>query len=1842
MGNGPGPQVGMQRGNELLFGPQMPGQFGSFSPMMDPMLMTVLLEQFTHGHAPPGQAQLLRPGAQQHYPQTPPSNKEGRTGLQTSGWEAYGMEESEAETEPPAYQSTGFRVPDRGAARRYPPFQDMQSFARERGSRDSSLIPPRSSQWEDQATMGRLDHLTHLSGGELAEAILQASPEQRERITEGETRLEALLREEEEHGHPVPMTRQRMMFAQNLEDLHQQGLVDPQLGQRNREYMELLETRDRSAIDYGLKHGYGPPVGADPAQVQESAFNAERRPARQPAAANPVSHERMGVREIKLDKWGEGKNSSTWGALRSAGWSDKEIIEQKLVDRVAELNGLEDPAKVLAGQTLKVPTRGGQGGEQQGALYEADGGPAHRTPTWEQKPAPAAKTQATGPSKPTQSAPAAPAEEKKAPPYDPSKDATALYKSMNGGLLGAGTDEDALFKALEGKTPDQIKAIRAHYKDHYDRDLDKDLAGDLSGKELSRAQELLNGNQAAADADKLNHAMKGGFLGAGTDEEAIHKTFEGKTEEQRKAILDEYQKRNNGVALGEHLKQELSGAELDRANALIEGNQAKADAAAMRHAMKGGFLGMGTDEQAVYQALEGKDKTQREAILKAYSDQYEGADLRQDIQGELSKAELDRANALLDGNKTAADAAALEHATRGGTFGPDKDAIYQAFQGKSEEERQALRAAYEDKYGSLDTALQSQLIGNDLEKANKLIQNGQLTDAERLKYAMEGAGTDEDEIKAVLGGKSKAEIDALRADYQALTNRELDGDLESDLSGRDAFDAQMDLKGRPTSAEEAVDRQNERWQYERGGWGNTISRLFVDGFSDKGELLDRNTARANDQLERVEQLRYEGRHAEAAEAEQRLSQLVDYASDDVATYREAKDSAAETAGTVAATAASVAVVVGTAGTATPLVVAGLAATAGAGAKVMTSGAIQGQGYGWEGALSDAGTGAIDGVATAVGAKAGAVAAQSVGKAMTRQAATQTGTGATRSLGTRVAMGATEGAVDGTVGGALGGAGATAANEGTWKDGLEEGLKRVGTGTAMGAGLGLAAGGVVGGAIPAGGAAIQKTGQLSGQAADWSRQKLANAGDALRTGGERLRQAGKDFYDFGMEGGLIGKRLRANADNVPAAPVDAPVPPRAEPVGPRADQPVAPKADQPVAPKADEPVAPKADEPVAPKADEPVAPKADEPVAPKADEPVAPRPDQPVTPKADEPVTPPPVKPDPPPQPKPGMLRRWFEFGMEGGVIGKWLKDNPGMGLGKLGEDIGGVIGKLNDKSRVLLENMGIHTDDILGKTDPPPLPRGQEPPVLPKGQEPPPLPRGEEPPVLPKGQEPAGPRGDEPALPKGQEPPALPKAQVDGPEPPRIPTRAELDDLARKRLENFPDHTLMARFQDQASFTQLDPQQQLTVLEMAARHKPEQPTGLLQRLFGGSNDGPSAMEGHLHRLMQDGKLNLKDVNGNTLLDNLDALDRQVVARGLNQRALSEEVAATVANPAACIRQGKRGTCSATTVQYIHATSDPADYVRVMRGLTDESGEVTLQTGKKLTRPDSALPADDSGRRTADRIYQTSAMNHASGRYDNNILQPDGRGGHVGPDGSFSYDGLTPKQGNELLNDFLAGNYEARDVGDVLRLVGRDSPDGQRVIQKFEDHVRAMRAQGEPVHVGMQFANGQHSRHAVSVENVDDQFVYIRNQWDMHDQNLYSSSQVRREALGEGRSRIRRDEFYARLEVYQKRLTPEEVAWTGTAEKIAHHRLLFPDIGDDLSSPAVAARFQDAYPGMRISQLSAEDRVAFFHGFDQRLKGIARAHHRAEGTIEEAVAGMNEFMKQYGYDQGDFVSRAGVV
>lgn len=949
-----------------------------------------------------------------------------------------------------------------GASYRYPEYGQMQQRARENGTLDGTPVTPYSSFHEDQFHGDVLNRLNQRAAGRVMDEARMASPREFKALQRNESQMQDFLQQQTQQGRFFSGSEVNRMRAEGIENLYQEGQVGQGVGQANREYLELLDAWERTEANQHLKYGVGPQPGLPRRAYQESPFNPQRQSPPQPAPqARPDSK----------------------GSIPERSRLQTQHIPQHQVQARPQPSPSATPNQPNSRQGQDI------------RRLEPSGNSPNSNPS--QARSDASKTPA-------------PAAEPQARPYDPNKDSTALYKAMHGGITGWGTDEAALFKALEGKSPEQIEKIKANYKDHYGRDLDADLKKELSGKDLQRAQSLMEGNQASADATALRQSV--GTLW--NDNKQIQQTLEGKTAEERKAIADEY-KKQTGKELRTELTRETSGANRDRTLALLDGDSAKADAARIQKAVKG----MGTDEAAIMSTLQGKSAEERAAIEKAFQETYK-VDLRTRLSQDLSGSELDQANALLEGNQAKADAASLKTAASG-FFGADKKGINQALEGKTEEERKALAEAYQQTYGKeLQSELQSKLSGNALEKSQALLERGQLSEAEQLKFAMEGWGTDEDAVKKALEGRSKEDVARIRQDYQSLTGRELDTDLSSEMSGRDHFDVTQSLKGRAETIDEAVARANEVHAYERQGGRNAISRGFVDLLSDKGKLLDTNVARVNESQQRFENLVAEGRMEEARAEKARLQELTGFATSDVETYREAKDSAADAAGTVAATAAGVAVVVATAGTATPLVTTALmAAGAGAGARVVTTGAIKGQGYGLEDGLMDAGIGAVDGGTSIIGMGAGSSARVAVragqegAEAAARRALTAGGKVVAEAGEEGVEVGAKqlllssgktavnkaeerlviqgagdilesqssqfvrqrmlEGARDGALGGAAGAGLSSAFYDETWDDGFASGLTRMATSTALGAGAGTLAGG----GLSRIGAAKQWTGEV---------------------------------------------------------------------------------------------------------------------------------------------------------------------------------------------------------------------------------------------------------------------------------------------------------------------------------------------------------------------------------------------------------------------------------------------------------------------------------------------------------------------------------------------------------------------------------------------------------------------------------------------------------------------------------------------------------------------------------------------------------------------------------------------
>jgi hypothetical protein len=94
--------------------------------------------------------------------------------------------------------------------------------------------------------------------------------------------------------------------------------------------------------------------------------------------------------------------------------------------------------------------------------------------------------------------------------------ARAIAEQLRDAMKGAGTEEDQIWNALEGRSPEEISAIEREYKALTGRQLDRDFMDDLSGADLRRALDLV-GIKAAGDFENyVRQEMTEGVVTAGT------------------------------------------------------------------------------------------------------------------------------------------------------------------------------------------------------------------------------------------------------------------------------------------------------------------------------------------------------------------------------------------------------------------------------------------------------------------------------------------------------------------------------------------------------------------------------------------------------------------------------------------------------------------------------------------------------------------------------------------------------------------------------------------------------------------------------------------------------------------------------------------------------------------------------------------------------------------------------------------------------------------------------------------------------------------------------------------------------------------------------------------------------------------------------------------------------------------------------------------------------------------------------------------------------------------------------------------------------------------------------
>ncbi|MCA9551719.1 MAG: hypothetical protein KC933_16900 [Myxococcales bacterium] len=221
--------------------------------------------------------------------------------------------------------------------------------------------------------------------------------------------------------------------------------------------------------------------------------------------------------------------------------------------------------------------------------------------------------------------------------------------------------------------------------------------------------------------------------------------------------------------------------------------------------------------------------------------------------------------------------------------------------------------------------------------------------------------------------------------------------------------------------------------------------------------------------------------------------------------------------------------------------------------------------------------------------------------------------------------------------------------------------------------------------------------------------------------------------------------------------------------------------------------------------------------------------------------------------------------------------------------------------------------------------------------------------------------------------------------------------------------------------------------------------------------------------------------GDRLLRELYRAATEPVGEHIDRDALVSDLIQELDDPTA-ISQGRKSTCGVTSAAMYMAEHQPAEYVRIVRGLASVEGEVTLANGDTLARDylwERELGHGDSGRALTQRLLNPALMEYANGAqdYDNArdtsthlVLEDLGVG--------LDVDAFEP-----LMEALTAESFTSLTPEYVSRVT---------LAQALQRHTEA----GHTVPVSVQWDDD--SGHRVLVTGVDDDWVTFSNPWGEED------------------------------------------------------------------------------------------------------------------------------------------------
>lgn len=406
-----------------------------------------------------------------------------------------------------------------------------------------------------------------------------------------------------------------------------------------------------------------------------------------------------------------------------------------------------------------------------------------------------------------------------APDFDPSADAETLYNAMK----GIGSDKDAILDLVTSRSNAQRQEIIAAYKSSFGQDLIEDLKYELTGK-FERLIVSLMRTPPYHDAKEIHDAIKG----TGTNERCLIEVLASRNNRQIHDMVAAY-KDAYGRDMEEDIIADTSGHFKKMLVVLLQGTRDEpgvvdADLVAedVQDLYAAGEEMWGTDEARFIMILGNRSMTHLQMVFEEYEKTYETTiedSIKSELSGDFERLMLAVVQCIR--SVPMFFARRLYKAMKG--LGTADNTLIRIMISRSELDmldiRECFRLRYEkslynmikdDTSGDYKKTLLNLCGGDDdlageffpeaAQIAYKMWEQSAMTkvqlrptvrpapdfdpadDAQALRKAMKGFGTDEDTIIEIVTKRSNEQRQEIRQAFKSLLGRDLMKDLKSELS----------------------------------------------------------------------------------------------------------------------------------------------------------------------------------------------------------------------------------------------------------------------------------------------------------------------------------------------------------------------------------------------------------------------------------------------------------------------------------------------------------------------------------------------------------------------------------------------------------------------------------------------------------------------------------------------------------------------------------------------------------------------------------------------------------------------------------------------------------------------------------------------------------------------------------------------------------------------------------------------------------------------------------------------------------------------------------------------------